>query len=156
MQNIVHHTISILAAGASLIVGGFNINVASATAFTEISTIFLHIRYYMLKAKKADGLPFIFVMLTFISLFIYSRLYVQLFVAKRMYHGFVTQYNSIASREPLIMYLQYIANSMMILLCMLNAYWFTLLYKGVMIVYKKGMGSSSYGERMEIKKKKNE
>ena len=70
-----------------------------------------------------------------------------------MYHGFVTQYNSIASREPLIMYLQYIANAMMIMLRMLNVYWFTLLYKGVMIVYKKGMGSSSYGERMEIKKK---
>ena len=70
-----------------------------------------------------------------------------------MYHGFVTQYNFIASREPLILYLQYIANTMMISLCMLNIYWFTLLYKGVMIVYKKGMGSSSYGERMEIKKK---
>jgi hypothetical protein len=145
--------ISIIASVSTLLVGGFNINVASATAFTEISTIFLHIRYYMLKAKRGDGVPFILVMFTFISLFIYSRLYVQYFVVKRMYHGFVTQYNSIASREPLILYLQYIANTMMFSLCMLNIYWFTLLYKGVMIVYKKGMGSSSYGERMEIKKK---
>ena len=47
----------------------------------------------MLKAKRADGLPFIVVMAIFISLFVYSRLYVQFFVAKRMYHGFVTQYD---------------------------------------------------------------
>ena len=93
----------------------------------------------MLKAKRADGLPFIVVMAIFISLFVYSRLYVQFFVAKRMYHGFVTQYDSIIERPYLIIYLQYLANFMMLSLCMLNVYWFTLLYKGVLKVYNKGI-----------------
>lgn len=37
---------------SALATGGFNITIAAATAFTEVSTIFLHIRYYMIKAGK--------------------------------------------------------------------------------------------------------
>ena len=44
---------------------------------------------------------------------------------------------------------------MMISLFILNIYWFTMLYKGVMIVYKKGMGKATFGERTEISKKEN-
>jgi hypothetical protein len=106
----------------------------------------------MIKAKCADGLPFIIVMVTFISLFVYSRLYVQLFVASRMYHGFISSYDKIIfSRPSFILYLQYTANIMMLSLFCLNIYWFTLLYKGVLSVYRKGMGkASTYGERTEI------
>ena len=63
------------ASATALLVGGFNINCAIATAFTEVSTIFLHLRYYMIKAKYASGKPFLIVVLVFIFFFIYSRLY---------------------------------------------------------------------------------
>jgi hypothetical protein len=75
MQNVVHHLISMTASLTALFVGGYVINSAVATAFTEVSTIFLHIRYYMIKAKCASGKPFLIVVLIFIGLFIYARLY---------------------------------------------------------------------------------
>jgi hypothetical protein len=63
------------ASTAALCVGGYLINTAVATGFTEVSTIFLHIRYYMIKAKVASGKPFLIVVLIFIGLFCYARLY---------------------------------------------------------------------------------
>jgi hypothetical protein len=82
----------------ALMVGGFNITAASATTFTEISTVFLHIRYYMIKAKCASGKPFLIVVLIFIGLFIYARLYIQFFVAMRMKEGFDREYENIIKR----------------------------------------------------------
>ena len=98
MQNIVHHIISMTASFTALMVGGFNISAASATAFTEVSTIFLHIRYYMIKAKYASGKPFLIVVLIFIGLFIYARLYLQVFVAMRMKEGFDREFDNILKR----------------------------------------------------------
>ena len=72
-------------------VGGYNPLVAAATTFTEVSTVFLHIRFYMIKSKNADGTPFIIVMLTFIFLFAYSRMFVQFKLAFRMFDMY---YNS--------------------------------------------------------------
>ena len=95
--------ITIAASVAALIIGSFNITIATATAFTEVSTILLHVRYYMIKAKKADGTPFLIIMILFIGLFIYARLYLQSFVAKRMYEGFNASYNELLTRDPLIM-----------------------------------------------------
>lgn len=98
MQNIVHHIISMTASFTALMVGGFNISAASATAFTEVSTIFLHIRYYMIKAKYASGKPFLIVVLIFIGLFVYARLYLQVFVAMRMKEGFDREFDNILKR----------------------------------------------------------
>lgn len=76
LQNIAHHFICITATVGALIAGGFNVNVGAATLFTEISTIFLHVRFYMIKAKIAKGPKFIGIMLIFIATFFYSRIYV--------------------------------------------------------------------------------
>ena len=80
-----HHCISIIASLGSLSCGGFNINVAAATLFTEISTIFLHIRFYMIKKKVATGNKFLAVMGMFIILFFYSRIYLQTKMALRFF-----------------------------------------------------------------------
>lgn len=51
------------------------------------------------------------------------------------------------------MKMQYLANSMMVLLFFLNLYWLSLLYKGVAKVMKKGLAEGGkYGEREHIKK----
>lgn len=76
IQNIIHHGICITATLGSLITGGFNVNTGAATLFTEISTVFLHIRYYMIKKGIAKGQKFIAVMLIFIGTFFYSRIYI--------------------------------------------------------------------------------
>ena len=139
MQNVVHHIIVFIATASALIVGGFNISLACATSFTEVSTIFLHIRYYMIKAKVADGKPFLIIMLTFIASFIYARLYLQVFVAMRMNDGFTREYDNILKRDPIVLKMQYAANTMMVFLFILNIYWLSMMYKGVMKVIKKGL-----------------
>ena len=76
IENIVHHFVAVIATFNACLVGSFNITAAAATTFTEISTIFLHIRYYMIKSKNADGNLFFGVMITFILTFAYSRMFV--------------------------------------------------------------------------------
>jgi len=76
MQNIMHHFIALTATVSGLLAGTFNPLVAAATTFTEVSTILLHVRYYMIKMKCADGKPFLAVMIGFISSFAYSRMYI--------------------------------------------------------------------------------
>jgi len=76
MQNIAHHIISIIATFSAIGAGGYYITSAAATIFTEVSTIVLHIRFYMIKSQIADGKSFLFVMITFISLFAYSRMFI--------------------------------------------------------------------------------
>ena len=76
MQTIGHHIISIVATLSALLAGGYYITSAAATTFTEISTIVLHIRFYMIKSQTADGIPFLIVMNVFIGLFGYSRMYI--------------------------------------------------------------------------------
>ena len=71
-----HHLIATIAASCGFLAGSFNTLVAAATLITELSTIMLHIRFYMIKSKNADGNAFIVVMLVFIGLFAYSRMYV--------------------------------------------------------------------------------
>ena len=150
---MVHHIIAVIASVTALTVGGFNICSACATSFTEISTIFLHIRYYMIKAKVADGKPFLIVMIVFIFTFIYARLYLQVFVAMRMIDGFKREYENILKRQPIVLKMQYTANLMMVFLFILNLYWLSLLHKGVMKVLKKGLKEGGkYGEREHIKK----
>lgn len=50
----------------------------------------------MIKAKCADGKPFLIVVLIFIGLFIYARLYIESFVAIEMKKGFESEYNKLS------------------------------------------------------------
>ena len=78
VQNIMHHFIAIFATFSALMVGAVYPLIAASTIFTEISTIVLHIRFYLIKWKMANGNLFLAVMWTFVSLFAYSRMYMQM------------------------------------------------------------------------------
>jgi hypothetical protein len=107
----------------------------------------------MIKANVANGKSFLIVMLLFIGTFIYSRLYLQVFVALRLYDGFNREYDNLLKRDPIIMRMQYTANLMMVFLFILNIYWLSLMHKGVMKVIRKGLAEGGkYGEREHIKK----
>jgi len=126
IQNIVHHLIALTATFSALMVGGYNPMVAAATTFTEVSTVFLHIRFYMIKSKNADGTPFIVVMLIFIFLFAYSRMFVQFRLAFRMFsvYNSDTTTNLLQDRHSLVPFFQYICLAMMVALQCLNCWWF--------------------------------
>lgn len=78
LQNIAHHFIAIMASSCSFWTRSTITQHAAATIFTEISTIVLHIRFYMIKSGNSSGTPFILVMLIFIASFAYSRMWVQM------------------------------------------------------------------------------
>ena len=53
MQNIAHHFIAILATASTFIGRGIFTTGAAATCFTELSTVALHFRFYMIKFDHA-------------------------------------------------------------------------------------------------------
>jgi len=85
VQNLLHHSIGLCATLFSIFSFQYNFTVASATVFTELSTIFLNVRYVMIKSKNAEGLAFMSVMAAFSGTFFYARLWVQLKVTYGMF-----------------------------------------------------------------------
>ena len=148
IQNLAHHLIALIATVSSILAGGCFPLASAATTFTELSTILLHIRYYMIKLKKADGYAFLVVMVSFISMFGYSRMYVQMRLAYAMFVSFNTGYtDTVIARHFSVLYFQYSCLAMMTLLQCLNIFWFWKMLLGVHKVLTKGMGEATFGSR---------
>lgn len=143
-----HHFIAVFATFSAMMVGSVYPLIAASTIFTEISTIVLHFRFYMIKWKMAEGYPFIAVMITFISLFGYSRMYVQMKVMYMQYLFYKQQEDTfLTTRHFSVRYFQHVCNAMGFLLQALNVFWFYKMMLGVRRVLTKGMKEAKSGTR---------
>lgn len=144
IQNIVHHFISILASSSCAFGGGPLSSAAGATVMTEISTIVLHIRFYLIKYKKTDGLPFYITMIVFIGLFAWSRVWILPQVSYKLISISLT--NEKVQKEiytPVLV----LGNIMMAAIQLLNFYWFIMILAGVHRVWTKGLKEAKSGTR---------
>lgn len=144
LQNIVHHLISITAACACWVGGGILPSAGAATVLTELSTVLLHVRFYMIKYKKADGLPFAAVSLAFVAQFFWSRIYI---LPQVVYTFFRIQYDTPSVRDrshPLALATGGLALASMQLL---NFFWFYKIVLGFRRVWKGGLSEAKKGTR---------
>lgn len=124
--------------------GGPLVTGAAATVLTEISTIVLHIRFYMIKYKKADGMMFLAVMITFVSFFFWSRCWVLPHVGYTMIK---IPIDNPKIRETIALPILLLADAMMVAIQLLNVLWGYLILKGVHKVMNKGLGEAKAGTR---------
>lgn len=121
MQNIAHHICVCFGTISTIPVRGIFTTTTACAAFTEVSTILLHVRFYMIKYKKASGTPFLIVMISFISLFTYSRIYVFLLSGIAMLR--VQYYYPQATEGKSVLFV-IIGDLMLLIMLSLNFFWF--------------------------------
>jgi len=148
LQNIAHHVIAILAMTSSMFSPSYAFSATAGTVYTEMSTIFLHLRYFFVISKNAESLTFLALMCVFIATFFYSRVYILNQVAYKFFTihetcttKFETNVGDTSSGFLELAYL------MMALMCLLNLYWGSIIVHGVYSVITGGLGNMKIGSR---------
>lgn len=116
----------------------------AATVLTELSTVLLHVRFYMIKSKQADGLPFAAVSLAFVAQFFWSRVYI---LPQVVYAFFRIQYDTPSLKAAVNPLALAAAQLCLATMQLLNLLWFYKILLGFKRVFKGGLSEAKKGTR---------
>lgn len=98
---LMHHVVSIIGAMSVFIAGRFSVALCAGNIISEITVFPMNHRWRMLKHKRTEGFPFMFVNSVFLISYVMARVF---FMAWLLYRNYQIQQVFSISADPQIVY----------------------------------------------------
>jgi hypothetical protein len=133
VENLIHHGLGILGCIGNLLVGRYVTVLSTASMFTELSTPFCNIRYFLATHKKTKGQLFIVNGLMFLFSFFLARNCFQGYLVAYLYWPAFSGRDNFAINEPTALRCAlWFLCVMYFLFCGLNLFWLYKIFTGAL------------------------
>lgn len=149
-----HHIFGIIGAITVLIAGDYTVALSTGNLVSEFSTLFMNLRWRLLKHKMTEHWLFIPANLMFFVAYIISRLFFMLALLIRNYQIYPIA-NIFNHPNKLVASCAILTTGMQIILYLLQLYWFKLILQAFMRALAGGKPTSKADVDLQDKPNKN-